>query len=48
VPRLPVLSFRDVDRALTRLGFAVVRQRGSHVFYRHVDGWTATMPITAA
>jgi predicted RNA binding protein YcfA (HicA-like mRNA interferase family) len=29
---------------LKRLGFVPVRQRGSHVFYRHADGRTTTVP----
>jgi predicted RNA binding protein YcfA (HicA-like mRNA interferase family) len=29
---------------LTRLGFSRVRQKGSHVFYRHQDGRTTTVP----
>jgi predicted RNA binding protein YcfA (HicA-like mRNA interferase family) len=33
-----------MDRALRRLGFAQVRQRGSHVLYRHPDGRTTTVP----
>jgi predicted RNA binding protein YcfA (HicA-like mRNA interferase family) len=41
---LPVLSFRDVDRTLGRLGFVAVRQKGSHVFYRHGNGRTTTVP----
>jgi predicted RNA binding protein YcfA (HicA-like mRNA interferase family) len=44
VARLPVLSYRDVDRVLSRLGFTAVRQKGSHVFYRHADGRTTTVP----
>jgi predicted RNA binding protein YcfA (HicA-like mRNA interferase family) len=44
VGRLPALSFRDIDRALTRLGFVAVRQKGSHVLYRHPDGRTTTVP----
>jgi predicted RNA binding protein YcfA (HicA-like mRNA interferase family) len=44
VPRLPALSWRDVDRVLQRLGFVAVRQKGSHVFYRHPDGRTTTVP----
>ena len=35
---------RVMDRALRKLGFARVRQRGSHVFYRHPDGRTTTVP----
>lgn len=31
MPRLPRLSSREAIRALERLGFAKVRQRGSHV-----------------
>ncbi|MFN0147215.1 MAG: type II toxin-antitoxin system HicA family toxin [Dehalococcoidia bacterium] len=41
---LPVLSYADVDRALRRLGFAISRQRGSHVSYRHTDGRGTTVP----
>lgn len=29
---------------LKHLGFVPVRQRGSHVFYRHADGRTTTVP----
>lgn len=42
--RLPTVDFRTVDRVLTRLGFGRVRQKGSHVFYRHDDGRTTTVP----
>ena len=42
--RLPVLGYRQVDRVLRRFGFAPVRQRGSHVFYRHPDGRTHHRP----
>jgi predicted RNA binding protein YcfA (HicA-like mRNA interferase family) len=31
-------------RILTELGFEAVRQKGSHVFYRHPDGRTTTVP----
>lgn len=31
MPRLPRLSSRELIRALARLGFVQVRQRGSHV-----------------
>ena len=42
--RLPVLDFRQMDRLLVGLGFGRVRQKGSHVFYRHPDGRTTTVP----
>jgi predicted RNA binding protein YcfA (HicA-like mRNA interferase family) len=35
---------RDVIRYLESLGFAQARQRGSHKFFRHPDGRTATVP----
>jgi predicted RNA binding protein YcfA (HicA-like mRNA interferase family) len=44
VPKLPVVPYRTMDALLTKLGFVVSRQRGSHVFYRHPDGRTTTVP----
>jgi predicted RNA binding protein YcfA (HicA-like mRNA interferase family) len=34
MPKLPVLSGQDLVKALERLGFEHVRQRGSHVVMR--------------
>jgi len=34
LPELPVVSGAEVIRALERLGFRMVRQRGSHVMMR--------------
>lgn len=31
MPKLPVVSGKDIVRALERLGFEQIRQRGSHV-----------------
>jgi len=31
MPKLPVVSGQDTIKALSRLGFAAVRQKGSHV-----------------
>ena len=42
--RLPVVSFRTLDKALRKVGFRAVQQKGSHVFYRHEDGRTTTGP----
>ncbi|MEW6327821.1 MAG: type II toxin-antitoxin system HicA family toxin [Thermodesulfobacteriota bacterium] len=33
-----------MERLLLLLGFEKTRQRGSHVFYRHPDGRTTTVP----
>ena len=42
--RLPIVGFRQIERVLLTLGFEAVRQKGSHVFYRHSDGRTTTVP----
>ncbi|MGA2984342.1 MAG: type II toxin-antitoxin system HicA family toxin [Terriglobia bacterium] len=42
--RLPIVGFRQIERVLLHLGFQAVRQKGSHVFYRHPDGRTTTVP----
>lgn len=34
MPKLPVISGAEAVRALERLGFVVVRQRGSHLVLR--------------
>ncbi len=44
MPRLAPIDARAMERVLLRLGFARVRQKGSHVFYRHADGRTTTVP----
>jgi len=46
--RLPVVDFKTMDRLLRKLGFELVRQKGSHVFYRHPDGRTTTLPSHAS
>ncbi len=42
---VPVLRPREVAAILERLGFAEVRQRGSHRQYRHPDGRATTVPF---
>lgn len=42
--RLPVLKARDIIRALRKLGFAAVRQKGSHIFFKHPDGRFTVVP----
>jgi predicted RNA binding protein YcfA (HicA-like mRNA interferase family) len=44
VSRLPIVDAKTMENVLLRLGFAMVRQKGSHVFYRHPDGRTTTLP----
>ncbi len=33
-----------MEKLLFKLGFERVRQKGSHVFYRHPDGRTTSVP----
>ncbi|MBD2777254.1 type II toxin-antitoxin system HicA family toxin [Iningainema tapete] len=42
--RLPIVKFKTMEKLLLKLGFEPVRQKGSHVFYRHPDGRTTTVP----
>jgi predicted RNA binding protein YcfA (HicA-like mRNA interferase family) len=42
---LPVLKPRQVISLLEALGFAEVRQRGSHKQFRHPDGRTTPVPV---
>jgi predicted RNA binding protein YcfA (HicA-like mRNA interferase family) len=42
---VPVLKPAEVCRRLEVLGFARVRQRGSHVQFRHADGRGTTVPM---
>jgi len=48
VSRFPVVNARTMERVLFHLGFEQLRQRGSHVFYRHPDGRTTTIPHHAS
>ncbi len=42
--KLPMLDFRTIEKILLYLGFIESRQKGSHVFFRHPDGRTTTVP----
>jgi len=42
--RLHPVRAREVIRYLEFLGFPEVRRHGSHRFFRHPDGRTATVP----
>ncbi len=43
--RLPTISPGLMVKFLREMGFEKSRQRGSHIFFRHVDGRTATIPF---
>jgi predicted RNA binding protein YcfA (HicA-like mRNA interferase family) len=42
--RLSVVNYRTMEKVLVALGFQITRQKGSHVFFRHADGRTTTLP----
>lgn len=42
--KLQILSAKEVEYLLFLLGFQKIRQKGSHVFYKHSDGRTTTVP----
>jgi len=44
VTKLPIIDCKVMEKLLLSLGFERVRQKGSHVFYRHPDGRTTTVP----
>lgn len=43
--RLVPLPAREIFRKLAVPGFAKVRQKGSHVFWRHEDGRCVVVPV---
>lgn len=42
--KLPVIDAKTLEKILIKLGFIIVRQKGSHRFYRHSDGRYTTIP----
>jgi predicted RNA binding protein YcfA (HicA-like mRNA interferase family) len=46
MPDLPALKPRELIRALTRMGFRLLRKsKGSHWQFEHPDGRRTTVPI---
>lgn len=46
MPKLPVLSGKQLLKLLQKNGFVVVRQKGSHVFIENKDaGLTTVIPL---
>ncbi len=43
--KLPILSGQEVIKILGKIGFEVVRQKGSHVYLRHPDGRATVVPL---
>jgi predicted RNA binding protein YcfA (HicA-like mRNA interferase family) len=42
--KLPIIDAGTFEKLLYKLGFKTVRQKGSHVFYKHPDGRYTTLP----
>ena len=42
--KLTIISSDDMVKILYRLGFSMLRQKGSHKFFIHKDGRTTTVP----
>ena len=43
--RLAPISVRELQAMLSRLGFRLVRQKGSHAFWQHEDGRVTIVPV---
>ena len=43
--KLKPVKAEKVIKALTKLGFEIVRRRGSHVILKHPDGRVTVVPI---
>lgn len=41
---LPILSWREVLKALAKKGFKPIRQRGSHIIVENADGRFVVVP----
>ncbi len=44
MPRLPVLSGKEIIKALNKMGYREVRQRGSHTRLSHPNKKSITVP----
>ncbi len=43
--KLPLLEAKELIKILNKMGFEVVRQRGSHAYLKHKDGRCAVVPV---
>ena len=44
MPKLPLLTAKELAKVLAKLGFKFKRQEGSHMFFEHQDGRTTIIP----
>ncbi|MDO8570388.1 MAG: type II toxin-antitoxin system HicA family toxin [Candidatus Daviesbacteria bacterium] len=45
MPKLPVISGKELIKILFKLGFIESRQTGSHKIFKHSDGRTTSVPM---
>ena len=45
MPKIPVVAAREIIKALEKIGFQAIRQKGSHVRMKHKDNRVVTIPI---
>ena len=43
--KLPLLDAKELIKILNKLGFEVIRQRGSHIYLKHKDGRVTVVPL---
>lgn len=44
-PKLPVVTAKDLTKAIRKCGFSFYRQKGSHQIWKHADGRWTTVPL---
>ncbi len=44
MPKLPLLTAKELAKVLGKLRFEFKRQEGSHMFFEHKDGRTTVIP----
>jgi len=42
--KLPLINAKELIKILEKIGFKIIRQKGSHIFLRHNDGRTTVIP----
>ena len=43
--KLPQIDAIKLSKILKKLGFKFIRQKGSHMFFKHTDGRTTIIPF---
>ena len=43
--KLPLLDAKELIKILNKMGFEVIRQRGSHIYMKHKDGRCTVVPL---